>query len=94
MKEITVKILKFDLPAYTLDFQCVIQIGKVGDLPLSSPELINIKGTDLNEFLDNPAEEFIKEGIRKRFDPLLEHKDQVVGEIIFKKAKLTAIRGK
>ncbi len=94
MKEIKIKVLKFDLPRFTNDFQCIVQVGKVSDLPLTDAELVTIKGTELNEFAENPAEDHLREAIKKKFNPLLEHKGQVLGEILFKKAKLTEDKSK
>lgn len=94
MKELKVKVLKFDLPAFTRDVKCIIQIGKIGDLPDTGPELVSIKGTELNEFEKNPIEDYIKKAIEKQYNPLLEHKNQIIGEVVFKKAKLTEDKSK
>lgn len=94
MKQIKITVLKLDLPIITPGVRCVIQVGKVSDLPETDLELLIIKDTELNQFLPNPAEVYITEGLKRRYNPLLEHKDLEVGEVVFKPAKLTLDKSK
>ena len=92
MKQITLKVLKLDLPAIDTSFRSIIQIGEVEGLPTMSPELVIIKDTELNQFLENAAEEYLTDALKRRYNPLLEHKDIEVTAVAFKKAILQEIK--
>lgn len=94
MKQIKISVLKFDLPIVTPAFRCVIQVGKVADLPEVTPELIIIKDTELNQFSKTPAEDYLTDALKRQYNPLLEHKGLEIGEVIFKPAKLILDKSK